>query len=186
MLRIAFKEWAAVCRALAIGQQAIILRKGGIAEQGGTFRPEHDRFWLYPTHFHEQQQQGLKPAALPLLEAVSKDRAPEGAIRLSAFCDVTQVWFADRLEAALAIDAFHVWSEETVRQRFNYRTPGLYVLAVRVRLLFVPLEVPEDPDYAGCKTWVELKQDHPTCGAFDSLTQTEYDAEVENIRAVLS
>jgi hypothetical protein len=39
---------------------ALILRKGGIAEDGGQFRPEHDRFLLYPTHFHEQHRTGIK------------------------------------------------------------------------------------------------------------------------------
>jgi hypothetical protein len=185
MSRVAFKEWAAVCRALAAGQQTIILRKGGIAEQGGTFRPEHDRFWLYPTHFHEQQQRGLKPTTLPLLEAAANDRAPEGTVRFAAFCDVTDVWFVDRLDAVLALDPFHVWSGTTVRERFQYRTAGLYVLAVRVRVLFAPIEVPEHPEYAGCKTWVELDQELSTDGAFDTLTQTEYDAQVEKIRAAL-
>ena len=51
---VAFKEWAAVCAALAAGRQALILRKGGIAEGPGGFRPEHDRFWLLPTRFHER------------------------------------------------------------------------------------------------------------------------------------
>ena len=31
---VAFKEWASVVRALETGQQTVILRKGGIAEEG--------------------------------------------------------------------------------------------------------------------------------------------------------
>ena len=60
---------------------------------------------------------------------------------------------------ALAIDQLHVWSEETVRQRFHYRTPGLYVLTARVFRVRTPVEIPEDPAYAGCKTWVELDRE---------------------------
>ena len=41
MLKYAFKEWAVVCRALTEGKQALILRKGGIAETGGRFQLEH-------------------------------------------------------------------------------------------------------------------------------------------------
>ena len=52
-LRQAFKEWAVICRALAEGRQALILRKGGIAEPGPTFQPEHSHFWLYPTYGFE-------------------------------------------------------------------------------------------------------------------------------------
>ncbi len=50
---MALKEWAAVCQALAVGRQTILLRKGGIAEGPGGFRAEHDAFWLLPTYFHE-------------------------------------------------------------------------------------------------------------------------------------
>jgi len=111
MLRVAFKEWAAVCRALAEGRQSLILRKGGIAEQGGTFRPEHERFWLYPTYFHEQQRKGLKPEFVPLIDAAEADRPPPGVLRLTYFAEVTGVRFIDRLEDALALDPLHVWSE---------------------------------------------------------------------------
>ncbi|HYV35699.1 MAG TPA: DUF1802 family protein, partial [Gemmataceae bacterium] len=45
MLKHAFKEWAAICKALAEGRQGLILRKGGIAEPGGDFQIEHTRFW---------------------------------------------------------------------------------------------------------------------------------------------
>jgi hypothetical protein len=159
MLRVAFKEWAAVCRALAEGRQSVILRKGGIAEVGGTFRPEHDRFWLYPTYHHEQPRKGLKPEHLPLIDAAEADRPPEGVLRLTHFVEVEEIRFVDRLEEALAIDPLHVWSEETVRQRFHYRTPGLYILTVRVFRVQTPAEIPEAPEYAGCKTWVELDQE---------------------------
>src|SRR5258707_4808384 len=60
MLRFAFKEWAVICQALAEGRQALILRKGGIAEHGGGFRVEPTPFWLYPPYFHEKQS-GLPP-----------------------------------------------------------------------------------------------------------------------------
>ena len=33
-MKIAFKEWGAICRALGLGEQIVILRKGGIAESG--------------------------------------------------------------------------------------------------------------------------------------------------------
>ena len=42
-VRTAFKEWAIVVDALGRGRQSVILRKGGIAEGRGGFRPEHAR-----------------------------------------------------------------------------------------------------------------------------------------------
>jgi hypothetical protein len=157
-LSVSFKEWAAVCRALAAGRQAVILRKGGIAEVGGEFRPEHPRFLLYPTHFHEQQRLGIKPEFLPLLDAAEAERPPAGVVRISHWAEVTAVRFADNLEDVLALDDRHILSEETVRQRFAYRRPGLYVLDVTVRLLPSPVEIAETPEYAGCKTWVQLAE----------------------------
>ena len=38
-----------------------------------------------------------------------------------------------------------------------YRKPGLYVLNVVIRPLPAPVEIAETPEYAGCKTWVELQ-----------------------------
>ena len=62
-MRFGFKEWAVICRALAIGRQALILRKGGIAEGRAGFAFQHEEFFLFPTWFHEQ----LERTTLPLV-----------------------------------------------------------------------------------------------------------------------
>ena len=164
MLKIAFKEWAAICAALASGRQKLILRKGGIHEEGGTLRPEHAKFWLYPTHFHEQQEAGIKPEARAMLEAAEASRPPVGFVRLSHFVEVTDVQFCKDLDEVLKLDAEHIWSEATIRQRFAYRTPGLYVFLVNV-FRVEPVIFAEEPEYAGCKTWVPLKVELSTDGA---------------------
>lgn len=184
-MRVAFKEWAVVCRALARGRQAVILRKGGIAEAGGTFRPEHPRFWLYPTHFHEQQAKGLKPAFATLVEATDADFPAPGMIGLSHYVEVAETWFVDTLDRALALDRLHVWSPALVKARFEYRTPGLYVLAVRTFFLPDPIDVPELPEYAGCKTWVHLDRDVPTDEGISVPTDAEFDLALKNIRTAL-
>lgn len=185
MLRIAFKEWAAVCLALASGRQSIILRKGGIAEESGLFRPEHPRFWLYPTHFHEQQQKGLKPDATAFLDAAVRSRPSAGILRFSHFVDVAEVFHLQRLDQALALDSFHVWTPETATQRFHYRTPGLYALVVRVHEIVSPIESPEHPAYAGCKTWVELDRELRTDGAKPVMTDDAFTRQLDQIRATL-
>jgi hypothetical protein len=173
MLRIAFKEWAVICRALAAGRQALILRKGGIAEGQGEFRPEHLRFWLYPTYQH-QQQAGVKPAAAELLAQAEADRPPAGVLRLTHFAEVEGVYDVRSLAGALALDDLHLWSAETVRQRFEYRRPGLYVLPVRVFRAPEAVELPERPECAGCKTWVELEREMPTDGATPVLSDEQF------------
>ena len=164
MPRFAFKEWAVVCRALAEGRQALILRKGGIAEEGGTFRPDHSRFWLLPTYLH-QKPDGLKSAAAAWLPEVERDRPPAPAIRLTHYVEVPGAYRADRLEQVLDLDRYHVWSEATVRQRFAYRQPGLYVLPARVYAASAPVEVPDRPEYEGCKTWVDFEHEVPAAGS---------------------
>src|SRR5207247_9749430 len=144
MLKYAFKEWAVIGRALAEGRQALILRKGGIAEDGGQFTLEHNRFWLYPTYTH-QQRDGIKPAAADLLRAAEADRPPAGTLRLTHFVTVPGVYYVKQLFGALLLDHLHVWSEATVRQRFEYRSPGIYVLPARVYRAATPIELPERP-----------------------------------------
>jgi hypothetical protein len=161
--RFAFKEWAVVCRALAEGRQAVILRKGGIAEDGGAFRPDHAQFWLFPTYLH-QAPDGLKPAATARLSEVERDRPPADVIWLTHYVEVPGVFRADRLDQVLDLDGLHVWSESTVRQRFAYRQPGLYVLPTRVYAAEKPVEVPNRPEYEGCKTWVDLGAELPATG----------------------
>ena len=45
--QVALKEWAVTVRALAQGQQILLLRKGGIHEEGKDFRVIHPEFLLY-------------------------------------------------------------------------------------------------------------------------------------------
>jgi hypothetical protein len=173
MVRHAFKEWAVICRALAQGRQAIILRKGGIAEDAGEFRPEHTRFWLYPTYAH-QQAAALRPEAAPLLEEAEKERPPAGTVRLTHFAEVPGVYHVHALPGALALTGMHLWSQETVTARFDYRSPGLFVLPVRVYRAAQMQEVPELPAYAGCRTWVELERELPTDGAVPVLSDEAF------------
>lgn len=183
---VAFKEWAVICRALSGGRQSVILRKGGVAEAGGEFRPEHERFLLLPTYFHEQQRAGIKPEYMSLLDAAEADRPPPGLLRFTHLADVTAVTRVTDLGAALALDGLHGWTADTVRQRFHYRTPGLFVLTVRVSALAAPVEVPDRADYAGCKTWVELADDVPTAGATPVLSDADFDRYSRTVDALLS
>ena len=167
MLSVAFKEWAVICAALAAGRQSLILRKGGIAEEGGAFRPEYTEFVLYPTYFHEHRA-GVKPEFLPLLEAADAAKPPAGTVRFTHFVRVASVAHVTDLDAALALDSQHAWTPDVVRQRFHYRTPGLFVFAVRAFALAQPVDVIERPEYAGCKTWVPLAAPIDTTGAEDA------------------
>jgi hypothetical protein len=173
-LRVALKEWAVICRALAIGRQAILLRKGGIAEEAGEFRLEHTRFWLYPTFVH-QQRDDITEDARPLLEEVEADRPPPGTVRLSHFAEVPGVYELHDIVGALKLTGLHCWSMQTVQARFAYRHPGLFVLPVRVYRAREVVELPETAEYAGCRSWVELERELPTDEAVPVLDDAAFD-----------
>jgi hypothetical protein len=168
-LKIAFKEWAVICRALAQGRQGLILRKGGIAEESGEFRLEHARFWLYPTYVHQQHTSIIAPYC-PLLDDALADRPPARVVRLTHFAEIPRAYRAGTLQEALSLAGLHGWTPQAITTRFHYRTAGLYVLPARVYRVPAALELPETPVYAGCKSWVELSCELPTNQALPVLS----------------
>jgi hypothetical protein len=172
-LQHALKEWAVICRALADGRQALLLRKGGIAEKGGEFEVEQQRFWLFPTYVH-QQKDGIVPEAVPLLEQAEADPPPPGIVRLTHFAEAAGVYRVRNLADAQKLAGLHCWSPQTVQARFEYRRPGLYVLAVRVYRAPQKFELPDTAEYAGCRSWVELDRAVSTEGATPVLGEEAF------------
>jgi hypothetical protein len=183
MLGIAFKEWAVICAALASGRQALILRKGGIAEDGGAFRPEFPEFVLFATYFHEHRN-GIKPEALPLLAAAETGKPPAGALRFTHFVRVEAVAHVGRLETAMDLDPLHIWTPAVVEQRFHYRTPGLFALAVRAYALPDAVETADKPEYAGCRTWVPLAEPVRTLPATPVVSDDDFAKQLCAFRAI--
>ncbi|MGP0069227.1 MAG: DUF1802 family protein [Isosphaeraceae bacterium] len=151
---VAFKEWSGVCDALTEGRQSIILRKGGIREGSGPgrFVPEYDEFWLYPTGVH-QAQQGLRtrPFVVP-----PPHHGPDGSLAIRALARVAMIGYLDDESKLSELEPFHVLTEETVRKRYHYRTPGLWILVARIWRRANAFAIMEAVDHAGCKTWVPL------------------------------
>jgi hypothetical protein len=179
-LQQALKEWAVICRALAEGRQALLLRKGGIAERGGQFEVEHRRFWLLPTYVH-QQKDGIVPEAVPLLEQAEAERPPQGIVRLTHFAEAVESYHVHDLTAVEKLVDLHIWSPPTVRARFDYRQPGLFVVLVRVYRLPQTFELPDTAAYAGCRSWIELDRALPVNEATPVL---EAEAFAAALRAV--
>ena len=153
--RLAFKEWAAICRALAAGRQDVILRKGGIVEPPGGFAVEATEFLLLPTFLHQSPEQ-LVAEARDLLRDIDADRPPEGTV---VFRHVARVREALRIKDLADLAAFrprHVWSDAVVAERFHRWRDELHVLVVGVRPLPAPLTLPWLESYGGCKSWVDV------------------------------
>jgi hypothetical protein len=182
--RVAFKEWAGVCDALVTGRQAIILRKGGILEGPGGFAPEHSFFWLYPTHVH-QAEQGLRLEREG--EAASSGSPPAATARvmIQAFAAVELVHYVAAEEALPSLTPFHIWTEETVRKRFHYRKPGLWVLGVRVFRREEPWPLEPTPEQLGCKSWVVLETPLATEGLEPVIESEQWAQRLGWLRSLL-
>lgn len=172
---VAFKEWAVVCEALGTGRQTIILRKGGIHEGREGFRVQHGEFWLYPTNFH-QQPEHLAEDAAGLIAQVQSQQPSAGEFHLRDFAVVDQVIELNSEEQAHKLRGTHIWSEQTVTDRFHYRRPGLFLLVVRVHRRPEAHVVVEQPQMAGCKTWVDLPTPLSTAGLVPVLDDEAFAA----------
>ena len=182
---VAFKEWAAVCAALAAGRQTIILRKGGIHEGREGFRIQHNEFWLYPTRFHEATE-SLTPDAEEYIRRARAIPREAGMVPLRHFAVVEEVRELVTEEAALRWEGLHVWSEATVRQRFHYRRPGLFLLVVRVFSLPAAIAVAETAEMAGCKSWVTLPEPVSTGGLAPVLSDEQFAAATKAIEVAMT
>jgi hypothetical protein len=153
---IGFKEWQVVCDALASGRQAILLRKGGIHEGRQGFSFAHDSFFLFPTRFHAQAGQIREGTVRALPEWQSGD-----PIRISHHAEALWAVTLTDWDQVAALHPFHIYSEVTVRERFDWQGKGMtsgsiHVALVRVRQLAESWEFPYDSSFGGCRSWITL------------------------------
>jgi hypothetical protein len=183
-MRIAFKEWAVVADALGRGDQIIILRKGGVSEGGSGFQIEHNRFFLFPTLFH-QQRESVQPAAQLRYDALAPKLSPS-LVRIETFVEVADWKFLDSIEAALRLHGQHIWREEVIRDRFDWgKSKSIYAMAVCAFRLPLPIELPMRAEYSGCKSWVEFETPISTDGAQPALTDREFEAKISRFHSAL-
>lgn len=159
-MRVAFKEWAAVCRALATGRQDVILRKGGILEPGGQFRLASREFLLFPTFLHQSAEQ-LVPEARHLLADLDADRPVSGGVVVTHWASVSDAVRVTDLADIARFRGRHVWTDAVVAERFHRWKDELHVLEVVVQPLPAAVTVPWHDDYGGCTSWIMLQDDVP-------------------------
>jgi hypothetical protein len=183
--RTALKEWAVLVDAMQRGDIVAMVRKGGIREQRAGFSVRHERFMLYPTFFHEKEAE-VAERFRPGLAASHAARPAEGRIRLACLAEVVALWRVATLEPLRAIDGAHGLAWPAVESRFHYKQrPGVQVVAVRVRRLRAPIDLPEARRYGGCVSWVELDDDVDVAGAAPVLDERVLAARVAELTEVL-
>lgn len=181
--QIAFKEWAAIVSALAEGKQILIVRKGGIHEEGGQFQIEHNEFFLFPT-FEHQKVEDLKPEAHSYLRKAIAEKPSSNQIPIRYYAETKSIFQLTNEQDIARLDRFHIWSEKAMTQRFHFgKQKGLFVLAVRVYQLPEKL-VPVLAEYGGCKSWVQLECNLTTKGATPVLSDQNFSFQLQQVSSL--
>ena len=179
----ALKEWAVAVDALEQGKTIMLLRKGGIREEGNRFTVAEKEVLLYPT-FEHQQPDLLKAEYSNLVQPVASGWHPE-TIRIGAWAEITDILPVSEESAVRGLLPYHIWNEQFVSDRLKWkpRTP-IYVLLLRTYRLPQAQIVDYSPEYGGCKSWIDL-----TCAiaieeAKPVLDDAEYTQQVTTIRQI--
>lgn len=180
----AFKEWAVVCRALAMGRQLVILRKGGVAEGPRGFEVTDRQFFLFPTYLH-QSPAGIVPEWHNALSR-SVDPAP-GQVSIGHYAVVSS-WLRIRsIEKLRALRGMHIWSDAQVEERFNrWSEESVIALLVRVYALPRPVVLPSLPAYDGCKSWITLAEQVSLDGVVPVLDDEPFEHRMAELKGLVS
>ncbi|MCS6777593.1 MAG: DUF1802 family protein [Chloroherpetonaceae bacterium] len=170
----AFKEWAIACEAMKEGRQILLIRKGGIREEGGVFTVQHREFFLMPTYEH-QNARLLQTEWVLRLEALQAQPRDPNHVLIDTCAVVDTVLIARDEEQVNAALGETIWNARYVRERFNFNPyDPLYLLVLRVYNLPQTFTLPVLPEYTGCRSWVTLSQTLPTEGATPAIPDAEF------------
>lgn len=180
---VGFKEWQVVCDALASGRQSILIRKGGIHEGRDGFSFAHSSFFLFPTRFHATGDQ-VREGEIKVMP----EWQPGDKIQITHHAEASWAITLNLWETVNALQPFHIYSEQTVRDRFDWEGKGMtsgsiHLALVRVRELTTPWEFTYEAKYGGCRSWIQL----PECSAGlpDDAQSVLADQEFRDLKAGL-
>ena len=154
--QIALKEWAITVDALAQGEQILLLRKGGIHEEGKDFRVIHPEFLLYPTYEH-QREDLLKPDHQSALTRLLDETPRSEFITFSHWAKAEEIIEVEAQEKVDDLSPYHIWTDEYAQSRLRWKPMlPLSILLLRVYRMEQPIAVPYIKEYGGCTSWVEI------------------------------
>lgn len=158
-----FKEWQIVCEALADGRQTVLLRKGGIHEGRQGFSFAHESFFLFPTRFHAQGNHVREGKVTEMPEWQAGDELQITHHAKAQWAVTLTDW-----RQVAALEPFHIYTEATVRDRFEWEDKGMaagsiHVALVRVSQLAEPWKLPYEPGFGGCRSWIKMPEAPAGC-----------------------
>lgn len=180
----AFKEWAVAVNALETGKTIMLLRKGGIREEGNRFQVSQDQVLLYPTYEH-QKPGLLKNEYASLVTTVTPGWHPE-TISIGSWAKITHVLMVSEDNRLTNLLPYHIWNEEFATSRFHWKPrQPLYVLLLRTYLLASRVEIPYLEQYGGCRSWINLVPAVSLESMTPVLDEDEYSQRVNQICQLL-
>jgi hypothetical protein len=157
---LALKEWSIICKALEDGNQTILLRKGGILEYKKGFEIRQKSFLLFPTLEH-QAEEYLQSKYLQTYDLLLRGNKSEDVQNKT-----NTLWVLARIEAIQEfhdhemlpeLEKYHIWNEKYVNMRMNYNPKKpMNALLLRVYKLPQPISIDINPEWAGCKSWIDI------------------------------
>lgn len=184
--RFALKEWSATIHALAQGRQLLLLRKGGILDDDGAFQLEHTRFWLQPTYLH-QDVTLVQPPHRDLLETAQPERGENrDFVLLRYFAEVAQVFSIPIEDAEKLRAAPHIYSANYLDLRFSYKVENpLLCVALRVFDAGEYSRLPMQPQWTGCRSWIDLGKPPRVEKSRAVLCDEEFAAQLAQLQSAL-
>ena len=182
--QIALKEWAAFVSALQLGGQLLILRKGGIREEGKKFIPAHPSFLLFPTYEH-QKKELLKPPFQANVTLPPNGAKPQ-TVTLTHWAKLHEAIEISEESDLESISPFHIWSDGYAHKRLRWKPrQPLWLLILRVYRLGQTQSIPNLPSYGGCKSWITLQDPIPLGELAPVMSQDKFDNSVAQIKGAL-
>ncbi len=185
MVQIALKEWSIVVEALASGEQLLLVRKGGIRDPQGAFALGHREFLLYPTREH-QREENIRPEFRERFREHFRATTNPAQIAFHVYAGAA---FSKEIRDPTALpdlEKYHVWTPGFFRDRLQYRPQAsAWIMVVRAYRLKQLALMPVLPEYAGCKSWVSLKEPVSLEGAEPVLDNRRFRAALEEISSKL-
>jgi hypothetical protein len=157
---LALKEWSIICKALEDGNQTILLRKGGILEYKKGFEIRQKSFLLFPTLEH-QAEEYLQSKYLQTYDLLLRGKKSQDTQNKT-----NTLWVLARIEAIQefhdhemlpVLEKYHIWNEKYVDMRMNYNPKKpMNALLLRIYKLPQPISIDVNPEWAGCKSWIDI------------------------------
>ncbi len=189
-MKYALKEWNTTIEALSKGLIVAIWRKGGINDTPSiktpfeSFNIEQNQFVFFPTFTHEDPNK-IKRDLWLLFDQNAKPNK-DNQIKIKYWAEIEEELVIEDQTQLLSISKELVNSEEYLKNSWNlYPSHKGKILLLRIYALNDPILITNSPEYAGCKSWIELKVDIPKAGSKPILSFKEFNRKSRLIKALL-